>query len=294
MNAFAAVAAALAAALCFAVTSALQHHAASQEMTVRAGDPRLLLGLARRPLWLASNGLDLVGVGLQTLALHWGTLVTVQPLLLSSILLALPLQARITHRAMRPAELLASVLGVVGLTILLLTVHPASGIDSPSGHSWVGVGIATAAVVGIGLGCAAFTSGNKRALALGLATGALYGLTAALIKTCTQLVDHPLQLVTHWQTAALVVAGIGGFVLNQNAFQASGLAAGLLAISLAEPVAGVLIGVTAFGEHLRPTASALGGTVVAAVAVIASVGVLAFDRQQFSSAEAAPRRTVRP
>ncbi|HEX7738227.1 MAG TPA: hypothetical protein VF426_01115, partial [Marmoricola sp.] len=52
---------AIAAGAAFAVTAALQHRAAAAEAEHPVADPRLLLRLLRRPMWLASNLTDFVG-----------------------------------------------------------------------------------------------------------------------------------------------------------------------------------------------------------------------------------------
>lgn len=278
MTTAAAIVVALAAALCFALTSALQHHAAASQSQHAAGDPRLLLRLARQPVWLASNGLDLVGTALQALALHWGTLVAIQPLLLCSILFALPIEAGLRHRRLKRREMTAALTGVLGLVVLLVTIRPTAGTAVPSVRAWILIGVVVVVAVAAALGYAAGRGpahGARRALALGTATGILYGVTAALLKTCTQWVHDPLQLLVHWQTAALVVAGVGGFLLNQNAFQGATLAPGLLAISLAEPVTAVVLGATAYGEHIPASVTSIAGGVVAIAAVVASLWLLA-------------------
>src|SRR5215813_4537672 len=84
-----AVLAALGAAGSFGVAAALQHRQA--ELAPRAGDLsfRLLARLAGRPLWLAGIVLAAVAYGLQALALAFGPLALVAPIVVTDLLFAL-------------------------------------------------------------------------------------------------------------------------------------------------------------------------------------------------------------
>ncbi len=55
---------------------------------------RLLVRLARRPLWIVGLFAHAVGTGLHAVALRFGALSLVQPLLVISLVFALPLRAR--------------------------------------------------------------------------------------------------------------------------------------------------------------------------------------------------------
>ena len=110
---------ALAAAGCFALTSALQQRVARQERPYRALDPRLILALLRRPLWLAGWVPDLAGTGLQALALSFGPITLVQPILVSGMFLAIPLEAGLDRRRPYRRDLLAVTVSALGLAAFL-------------------------------------------------------------------------------------------------------------------------------------------------------------------------------
>jgi hypothetical protein len=82
------------------------------------------------------------------------------------------------------------------------------------------------------------------------------------------LSSNPLSLLTDWHAYVLVAVGISALILNQNAFQGCSLAAPLTALTLSEPIVGLLIGVTAFHEDLSA-----GGlrSIILAVAMMAMV-----------------------
>ena len=88
----------LASAASYGMAAVLQHQATMREppeLSLRAG---LLVSLARRPLWLVGNALDGVGYLFQFLALRRGSLALVEPLLVLSLVFALPMAAWLEHR----------------------------------------------------------------------------------------------------------------------------------------------------------------------------------------------------
>jgi hypothetical protein len=86
---------------------------------------------------------------------------------------------------------------------------------------------------------------------MGVAVGIAYACTAALIKSCTNIVSSGLPaLATSWQPYVLVLAGVTGMVLAQLAFQAGPLTASLPAIAAVDPLLSVAIGVWVYDERL--------------------------------------------
>ena len=71
--------------------------------------------LLRRPLWWAGTAVAVAGYGFQALALVKGSLIVVQPLLVSALLFALPLSARLAGRRVTRREWLWAALLTVSL-----------------------------------------------------------------------------------------------------------------------------------------------------------------------------------
>ena len=231
----------LGSALLYAVASVLQQRAAvavPAHASMRLG---LLVQLFRRPLWLMGVGADWGGYGLQFLALDRGSLVLVQPLLVTGLLFALPLGAAMSRRRLRAGEWLgdrgrpAASNEVWGL-LLLLTVAPA-------------------AVLAL---AARGPQGPRRAALLAASAGVLYGLTAALTKASAHLLDGGVgHALGAWQPYALVAAGALGMLVSQSAFQAGPLTASLPMLTVVDPVVSILIGALAFAEGIETSATAI-------------------------------------
>ncbi len=243
--------AALGAAACFALSSALEQRAAKQEKPATPLDPRLLVRLLHRPTWLIGSIPDAVGTGLQALALRFGPLVLVEPLLISGLFLAIPLEATFSRRRVHARDFAVVALGAAGLAAFLAAAQPEAGLPEPSTAGWLGVAAWVGPVLVACLVIAGRVKDAVQGAVLGVATGVLYGVAASLLKTLTaKLSTDPLSVFTTGQYYALVVVGLCGVVLNQDAFQSGRLAVPLTAITLLDPLAGVIIGVTAFHEKL--------------------------------------------
>jgi hypothetical protein len=260
---------ALGAASCFAYASALQYQGAREVPRHAPMDPRLFGQLIRRPRWIAAWLPDAAGTGLQAWALAVGALALVQPILVSGLFLAILLEATLRRRAPSRRDLIAVGLSMVGLVAFLVTASPRGGISEPTPRAWAGVGLATAVLVAACLAPARRAAPALRGILLGVATGVLYGLVAALLKVTTARLDLGLRaLFTDWYVYALAAVGLAGYLLNQNAFQSGPIAAPLTALTLADPVFSVAVAVTAFHEQLAFTGPRLVVEVIA-VAVMA-------------------------
>ena len=135
MYAVIAVSLGLAAAAAFGAASVLEERSTKQVPERAALSPRLLVNLVRRPLFLAAIGVNVAGAGLQVLALHFGSLSLVQPLLVLSLLFAVVIAAAAVRRQPPDAVLLAGVaccaVGIAGF-LMVARPHGGSGTADPT------------------------------------------------------------------------------------------------------------------------------------------------------------------
>ncbi|MEU9842112.1 DMT family transporter [Actinomadura sp. NPDC048032] len=264
-----AVAIALAASVFFGFAAALQHHAAFHEVRHGLFDVRLLWRLMHYPIWIGGQLTDLVGVALHATALQIGALVLVQPVQVAGLPLSVPMEAALNRRRPHRRDLRGAALATAGLVAFLVAAAPQGGIRHPSGAAWFACGgLVAVTVIGL-LALSHFTTrGSRSGASVGLATGVLFGFSAALLKSCTDiLATRPLTLPLHWEMYALIGTGLVGMQLNQSAFQHSSLASPLTAMTLGEPLVSVIIGLTAFHEQIRTTPPRLAIIFVAVLAM---------------------------
>ncbi|AXK84972.1 hypothetical protein SAMN05421776_101842 [Nocardia farcinica] len=123
---------ALAAALLFAVAAVAQQRAAA---AVPAGDS-LVRTLLRSPRWWAGIVGDGGGYGLQVAALALGPVLLVQPLLVTSLVFALPIAARVDHRTVGRRTWAAALLLLAALGCFLVVGAPTSGNPTAPLRDW--------------------------------------------------------------------------------------------------------------------------------------------------------------
>jgi Magnesium transporter NIPA len=281
---FIAVPAAVAGAASFGLASAVQQRATKQVPTAGTLNPRLLLELIRQPVWVLGIVTVIVGLGLQLVALAFGPLVLVQPLLVTGVLFGAVFSALLAHRSVDRLVVLGALGCVAGLSAFLVLARP-TGATTPRADGWALVPLA----IGLGvivLGClavAARFSGAVHVAALAAATGVLYGITAGLMKVVTgqfrangfiEPFEHPLLYV-------VCAVGPMGFLLSQNTFQQGTLIAPALAIiTIVDPLVGVAIGVSWLGERVNSSPAVLAGQVISVVVLIGSVVLLTYRSTQ--------------
>lgn len=258
--------AALGAAVSFALAAVLQQESALLVSQDKSLSLRLLVDLLHRPKWLAGIGFLLGGFGLQALALAFGPVSLVQPIVITELAFAIPLGIwRRHHRAGR-REWLGIVCVVGGVSLFLLASSPVSGTPDPAGIQWLvslaPVGVIIVATVLFG----SRSRGPRRAMALGAAAGLSFGILAVLTKATTYLLGADVgQAFVHWQLYGAIVVGIMALVVSQSAYQAGPLAYSMPFIGVLEPLSAVLIGDTALGEEVHLSGGLLALEVLAGV-----------------------------
>lgn len=270
-----AVLAALAAAASFGVAAALQHRQA--RLTPDAGGVRLLARLASQPLWLAGIALAALAYGMQALALAFGPLALVAPIVATDLLFALPVAAR-WSRPLRARDWLGCVLAAGGVAAFLAASPPSSGRSDAPARDWLLAFAVVGLVCAVALAAGRLATGPVRAALTSIAAGAVFGLTAAVTLSLTRLLRAagPAATLARWQPWALLALGTAGLLLSAGAFQAGALGASLPVMDTVEPVSGVLLGTLLFGERLA--ASPAGFTVQLAGAAAAIAGITLLGR----------------
>lgn len=269
---------ALAAAFLFALSNVLEQREAEQLPADQSLRPGLLLRLVQRPLWLLGFGADVSGYVCHAAALAFGSLVFVQPLLVTGLLFALLLRAAITRRPLRRRELLAAIALIAGLAVFLLVVSPHGGrTQAPLGR-WAIAGPVIGTTIAVCVVAGQRVARGRRALLLGLAAGISFGVSAALTKTFVHLLGQGvIPMLGHWEPYVLAVATLGGLFLAQSSFQAGSLSASVAALEVAEPLVAAALGIGLLDEHVKTHNAAYQLAIVLAL-IGMFFGVLALSR----------------
>ena len=276
-----AVPAALVGAASFGLASALQQRAVKEVPSRGALNPRLVTEMVRRPNWLLATLAVGLGLGLQVVALAFAPLTLVQPLLVTGVLFGTLFAARLAGRRADRQILTGATAAVAGLAAFLVLARPAGGgTDLPGLRTMLPLALALVAVVA---GClvvavASRFSGGAHVVALALATGVCYGVTAGLMKVVTGGIRTGglLTLFTDPAFYVVCVTGPAGFLFSQYTFQQGALIAPALAlITIVDPLVATGIGIAWLGERLDNAPPALLGQAISAAVLVAGVAVLA-------------------
>jgi drug/metabolite transporter (DMT)-like permease len=245
---------ALAAALLFALAAALQQKVALGLPEISLRHPASLARLAGQTMWLVGTVALLGGYVFQAAALDRGRLAIIQPLLVTTVVFALPLGYFLMQQHVGRREIGGAAVIVAGLALFAIFGDPAGGNENAPGDEWA-IAIAVLAVVCAALLLFAGRGGlTMRAAVYGTIAGILFGLSAALTKpTLGYLHEGVSELLSHWEPYALAIAGVLGFVLQQVSLGTGRLAPTVATVSVANPVVGILLGTLLLDERLsRP------------------------------------------
>lgn len=267
---------ALLAACAFALGNVFQQKG-TLEAPATEGDPRFLVQILRRPVWLAGAGLQASGWVLQAAALDRGSLLVVQSITSLSLVIALPLGAHFTDQQISRRVTTGAVTMVVGIVLFLSLGTPQDGTSTPTEATWWEAITTSLIVGGILAGLGSRRSGATRALLFGSAAGVAFGLQSAVTKVFVTEIGHGVSaLLSSWTIYAMIVSALAGFVLQQSAFKTGVLAPAMASSNAVTLFATVVLGVTVFGESISNgnarLAPAIIGLAVAVVGIVLLAG----------------------
>jgi drug/metabolite transporter (DMT)-like permease len=268
---------AVAAAISNAVTTILQR----MGVETAPSNTRLRWGLVahaiRRKVWLAGFAVMICGSLLQFVALHFGRLSTVQPILTLELpFLVVILGVWFGHK-LSWREWTGAFLAAGGLAAFLDLAQPGGGSQLPDVGDWVLVSVVVVASCTGSAGLAHIGSPAWRAAMFGISAAVMFAFTAAIMKEMNADITHGWGGVfLSWPPYVLSVTGLAGVFLAQNAFHAGPITASQSTLVIVDPFASIAIGIGLFGDQLR-TAGARGPGEVAGLLMLV-VGVLYLAR----------------
>jgi hypothetical protein len=265
-----AIALSLLAAFLFAAASVLQQRGTATVADDAALGAGMLATLVRRPVWLAGIGADVAGFGVQAAALAVGSLLLVQPLLVTTLLFALPMAARAAHRRLTGEEWLWAAVLAISLVLFVVMGEPTAGRDDPPFEAWIPTILVVVPLVGACVFAASgLPHGTRRSLVLAVAAGVLLGVSAPLTKTAIAgFEDGFWSGVASWELWAMAATASFGTFWQQSSYQAGDVQTSLPAVTVLKPVVAMALGLTIYHETLK-----VGGA--GDLVLLASVGAMA-------------------
>ncbi|MBJ7287848.1 DMT family transporter [Williamsia sp.] len=221
-------------------------------------------GITRR--WWYGVALAAIGFALQAVALGMGTLLLVQPLIVLSVLFALPLEAYLDHRRLNFQEWKWGIVLTLCIAAFVLITMPQPGKHQVEPAVLAGTIVVVVVVLGGLVVFARRVSSHYRALLFGSASGLLTGVQSFLLKgVVTQLGDKIYEPLLHPELYLILCVAAASVYAQQLAFAAHDLQTSFPAMTVMEPAVAMALGVLLLGE--RAQVDWFEGIVVAAVLV---------------------------
>ena len=259
-----------------ALTSVLQRLANISGAEEKRSPWQTTLYLIRQPMWL----LGMVCMGgtfvFTALALYFGELATVQPILVTELIFTLALRALWLHNRIATRTWAAAGLLCAGLIGFLVVAHPREGHGHPTPAGWAVALGSRGLVIVVLLILSRWGSTARKAALLGAAAALVWAIDAAFVKAATEVLAREGwgALFVHWPLYAVVASGVAGTILLESAFAAGPLAASQSALLIVDPLASIAIGVELFGEQLNSSPAAIVGQVLFLACMFAGVVLL--------------------
>jgi drug/metabolite transporter (DMT)-like permease len=270
---------ALLAALLFAVGTVMMQKGTLQMPEGESEKPGFLLKLIRKPIWVLGIVIDFLGYGAQAAALSVGRIVVVQPLLVTTVVFALPLGVRFTGQKVGKREVLGAGLVAGGIAAFVILNNPDEGRDDAPVGQWL---VAGAALLGIASALVVASRGRSagvRAALLGTAAGGLLGLTAGLTKaTVTRFDEGFVHVFSDWHVYVLLPLELLAFSLLQSALATGALAPAIATNMSVETLMSIVLGIVLFDENLHGSAALLAVSIIGLL--LALVGVILLARSE--------------
>lgn len=279
---------ALGAAMFIGVGNVIHDRSARDVTGQQLGNMQLFLLLLRDRQWWLGSAVALAGFALQASALGLGSVLLVQSLLVTSLLFALPVNARLTGQPVRRTQLLWAVVLAASVAVIVTVGNPTAGHSRGALQVWTAVIAVLGPTLVLCVVGARMNAGRPAAaVLLGVVSGSLWGVFAVLTKGVVDRLGHGMwSVLATPELYAWAVVGIAATAWQQSAFRAGSLAASLPTMTVAEPVVASVLGILVLGEAVRPGDK--GWAVLIGAVAVTVVATAALARSQATSASTAP------
>lgn len=275
----------VAAAIFLGVGWVVQQHVATHSKSGGLLSWTVLTELVSSGLWWLGIVSMTVGQTLSSVALQFGPVSTVEPVLVASLLVAFAISAASGDQHPRWQEMAGPAVLIVALVVFLTVGRPEQAKQPDP--SWDAILIAAAAagvfalsVAGSGKFLASRTAPVVECTLLGVGAGVMYGLQDAATRGAIVFTHHHKVIAvipTMWPWV-LLASATTGVLLTQASFRAGRLDWALPPTAAAQPIAGIVIGVVLLGDHLAATGLALAFESLSLVAMLGGVLLIGQSR----------------
>lgn len=218
------------------------------------------IAMLKSRLFVFGFGLQFVGFIAQAIALKYGPLIIVEPLLTSDLVFLLLLIHWRLGIVVQGRDWLSVGAIIIGLSGLYAALHPQGGHLNYQLTPWIIlISIAGPLVLAMAYVVRRLENQTARAILAGMGAALAFALNAAFTKLNLSIfAQHGLEgLINNWPLYALIISGIISLYLMVNAYGSGPLAISQPIMEVFEPAVAVLIGITIFGDRYHTSAMSL-------------------------------------
>ena len=237
-----------------ALANVMQRKSSLEQDPDRPFGTSLLWDLVRSPTWIIGFLGLVASFVLQAVALGFGQLSAVEPIITLEVPLTLLVASRVFGNGLHRREWSGILLMTAGMIALVAFLSPQPGTETDVAPLvYAAAGGATAATIVVLIAMSRRGGPIWRTACLGMATGTSFGLTATFIKETISQGDAKglVGVFVTWQTYAAVGFGVLGLVVMQWALHTGPLLAAQPGFTLMDPLVSILWGVLVFQEMTR-------------------------------------------
>lgn len=241
-----------------------------------------MVRLFKTPRWVFGLVLLAIGMSLNVYALASAPLTVVQPIGAIALVITTVVNAREHDIKMnRPTifAIVACMFGSIGFVLLAIQVS-AEGHEISSRQEIITL-VLLAIVVAFFGGVVIFVPHGANAFFYIVGAGVLFGFVAVLVRTISVSLLNPnglfLANVSWYAVAGVLVAGLLGSYFVQNAYSKGPPDLVIAGLTVIDPMVGIAIGISIFGE-LDPNVQPAVALSMVAAGCIAIVGVVILSR----------------
>lgn len=264
---------------------------------VAGGSPKAFAKLLTNKVWLVGLGAQLVGVVLQAAALDRGRVAIIQPLLVTTVIWAMPLGYFLTNQTITRRHILGAAVVVAGLAVFASFGDPAGGVDNAPGSAWLSAFVVLGTICICLLLFARRGDLSAQAAVYGTIAGILYGVSATLMKPVVEQLhsDGFASVLKGWELWVMAFGGLGGFYVQQVSLATGKLVTSVATVSVTNPVVSVLLGVLVLQERLdQPPAWHVVLAILGLALALFGAVLIASVSEGAREAEEAPQGAVAP
>ncbi len=281
---------ALGAAFFIAIGDVIHQRSAHEVTDEPVSHVALFMRLLRDRQWWLGSFVAAAGFALQAAALGLGSVLLVQALLVTSLLFALPINARLTHRRVTRWEWTWAALLAASVAVIVIVGNPTAGHSRASLETWTAV----IAVLGPALVLCVIGARHLEGPGQRRAAGGGFRRPVGPVRGADQRGRGPPRR-RHLGTCcarpelyAWALVGVAGTAWQQSSFRAGALTASLPTMTVTEPVVGSVLGIFVLGETLRPGDAGWFTLIVAVAVMVVATAALARGEAATADRAAAP------